>query len=147
MEDRIVARQITPTVITVQLGGLVTALLWIFYGYVAGVPALALSLFLTWRALQTGLVLDREGLLMRPFLPFVDRAVIPWASLASVDVDEVMVGTESRTKKLRLRVMIHGQGQPLQVIGFRAPTINKVLAAMQAKGVAVTDARALGAKK
>lgn len=144
MQDRIVARQLTAVVIAVQLGALVTGLLWVSYGPAFGLPLLALSLFLTWRAIQTGFVLDQQGLLMRPFLPFLGQAVIPWASLASVDADEVRVGTESRVTKLRLRFMVRGANQPLQVIGCRAPTVAKVLGAMQAKGIPVTDRRPLG---
>lgn len=42
------------------------------------------SLILSSRALQAGFVLDREGLHMRPLLPFSKPPVIPWARLQSI---------------------------------------------------------------
>jgi hypothetical protein len=144
MADRIVVRLVSPIMITVQLGGLVTTLLWVFYGYVAGVPALLVSLLLISRAIQTGFVLDREGLHMRPFLPFIGPRVIPWARLRSVEVDIVIDGRQTRSKKPRIRFIADGEQEPLQLIGCRKSKISAVLERFQAQGLPVTDRRALG---
>jgi hypothetical protein len=141
MDDRIVARLVTPTLITVQLGALITVLSWVFYDWFAGVPALVISLILIARAVQTGFVPDREGLLMRPYLPFGAPGVIPWSRLQSVDVDEVIDGVESRNKKPRIRFMAEGEREPLQLIGCRTPTIDAVLEQFRSHGLPVTDQR------
>jgi uncharacterized membrane protein YdbT with pleckstrin-like domain len=62
MDDRIVARLVTPTLIAVQLGALITTLLWTFYGVMAGVPALLVSLLSVWRALQSTQCVDSPRL-------------------------------------------------------------------------------------
>lgn len=141
MQDRVVARSVTPIIIAVQLCALVTALVWAFHGYVVGVPALVLSLFLSWRAVQAGFVLDNEGLHVRPFLPFAGARTIPWTRLQSVDVDQVVVGVEDRSRQPRLRIMIEGDTRPVTLINCRKPAIEAVLRAFQARGLPALDDR------
>lgn len=143
MDERIVARLALPTVIAVQLGALATVLLWLFVGWYAGVPALVVSLLATWRALQTGFVLDGQGLQIRSFLSGGEP--IPWARLRSVDVDEVVIGTnEDRRTKLRVRFMVEGETQPRQLIGCREARLEETLDSFRAKGLPATDNRPQG---
>ncbi|MSP26595.1 MAG: hypothetical protein EXR75_15890 [Myxococcales bacterium] len=91
--------------------------------------------------MQTGFVLDREGLLMRPFLPFGAPRVIPWARLQSVDVDEIIEGVETKTIKPRIRFMVEGDCEPRQSIGCRQPTIDAVREQFRIHGLPVIDLR------
>lgn len=138
-EPPVVGRLTTPTVIAVQLGALVTILLWVFYGWPLGVPALFISLACLRRAWQTGFVLDHDGLLIRTFLPG-GPGVVPWPKLISVDVDTVVVGTETRSRKPRLRFFVDGVG-PTQIIGCNEAAIQAVLERFRTRGLQALDSR------
>lgn len=140
MNEPIVARLVTPTVIAVQLGALVTVLFWVNFGWPAGLPTLAVSLVVLWRAARMGFTLDERGLHLREFLPGASR-VVPWSELRSVDVDVVVVGTETRSRKPRIRFFTEPHGQ-LQVIGCKAAAIDAALERFRARGLDAQDHRA-----
>jgi hypothetical protein len=142
MNDRIVVRPALPIWVTVQAGLYGTSLLWVKFGYTAGVPTLLVSLILISRALQGGFVLDREGLHMRPLLPFSKPPVIPWARLRAVEVGESRGNTEA-SNEAWIRVTVDGEPEPPQLLDCRNKSkLKAVLERFRAQGLPATDSRA-----
>lgn len=140
MAEPVVARFATPTLIAVQLGALITSVTWFVHGPRVGIPMLVLAVIASVRAARSGFVLDDEGLHDRPFLPFVTEVVIPWSDLRSVDVDDVVVGSEARTKQSRLR-FLRDRAPTREWFGCRDRTIDDVLDLVRAHGLPATDRR------
>jgi hypothetical protein len=136
---RIHVRESFPLVVTVQLGLLVTLLSWVFLGAIAGSFFALASALLVWRALQSGLAVDERGVEERPFLPTRTR-VVPWTQLRSVDVDEVVTGTnEGRSTKVRVRFMT--ETEQLQLVGCRPKVADRVIEVFRNRGLPATDTR------
>ena len=100
-----------------------------------------LSTVLIWRSLNTGFVLDADGLTMRSFMPGADR-LIPWDKLMSVNVDVVVVGVgDGRTSKLRVSFVVDGGGDFPQLVGCPKSIAKDVLARFEARSLPATDKR------